>query len=208
MLRGFSAIGLGGDMNAMEIPGSGWTVFSGILLVLCSLWILFQPLVFGTTAVVIWVGISLLFAGIAACSLDPAAAGAPLSRQPLIFPHAVKSVSPYKPLAARGFFVLRRRTGNSAVPKQRLPHKKKFHTARPLLRRGFPFPHTTAHHPPGGETDETGNGTSPENTKPNGGSEPPITPVRRARSPSRRVREIPAGRAHDSRPHFSMRTAA
>ena len=70
MLRGFSAIGLGGDMNAMEIPGSGWTVFSGILLVLCSLWILFQPLVFGTTAVVIWVGISLLFAGIAACSLS------------------------------------------------------------------------------------------------------------------------------------------
>ena len=61
---------LGGDMNAMEIPGSGWTVFSGILLVLCSLWILFQPLVFGTTAVVIWVGISLLFAGIAACSLS------------------------------------------------------------------------------------------------------------------------------------------
>lgn len=70
MLRGFSAIGLGGDMNAMEVPGSGWTVFSGILLVLCSLWILFQPLVFGTTAVVIWVGISLLFAGIAACSLS------------------------------------------------------------------------------------------------------------------------------------------
>ena len=70
MFRGFSAIGLGGDMNAMEIPGSGWTVFSGILLVLCSLWILFQPLVFGTTAVVIWVGISLLFAGIAACSLS------------------------------------------------------------------------------------------------------------------------------------------
>ncbi len=60
----------GGDMNAMEVPGSGWTVFSGILLVLCSLWILFQPLVFGTTAVVIWVGISLLFAGIAACSLS------------------------------------------------------------------------------------------------------------------------------------------
>ena len=61
---------MGGDMNAMEIPGSGWTIFSGILLVLCSLWILFQPLVFGTTAVVIWVGISLLFAGIAACSLS------------------------------------------------------------------------------------------------------------------------------------------
>ena len=69
MLRGFSAIGLGGDMNAMEIPGSGWTVFSGILLVLCSLWILFQPLVIGTTAVIVWVGITLLLAGITAFSL-------------------------------------------------------------------------------------------------------------------------------------------
>lgn len=70
MLRGFSAIGLGGDMNAMEIAGSGWTVFTGILLLLCSLWILFQPLVFGTVAVIAWVGISLLFAGVAAFSLS------------------------------------------------------------------------------------------------------------------------------------------
>lgn len=69
MLRGFSAIGLGGDMSAMQIAGSGWTIFTGILLVLCSLWILFQPLVFGTTAVVVWVGVSLLFAGAAASSL-------------------------------------------------------------------------------------------------------------------------------------------
>ena len=49
MLRAFGAIGL---------------------LLLCSLWILFQPLVFGTTAVIVWVGISLLFAGVAACSLS------------------------------------------------------------------------------------------------------------------------------------------
>ena len=66
MLRAFGAIGLGSDMGAMQIAGSGWTIFSGILLLLCSLWILFQPLVFGTTAVIVWVGISLLFA----CSLS------------------------------------------------------------------------------------------------------------------------------------------
>ena len=59
MLRAFGAIGLGSDMGAMQIAGSGWTIFSGILLLLCSLWILFQPLVFGTTAVIVWVGISL-----------------------------------------------------------------------------------------------------------------------------------------------------
>ena len=69
MFRGFSAIGLGGDMSSMNVPGSAWTIISGILLLLCSLWVLIQPLVFGTTIVVVWVGISLLFAGIAAISL-------------------------------------------------------------------------------------------------------------------------------------------
>ena len=31
------------------------------------MWILFQPILFGTAAVIIWVGISLLFAGMSAC---------------------------------------------------------------------------------------------------------------------------------------------
>jgi len=69
LFRAFSAIGLGGDMRAMEIGGSGWTIVSGVLLLLCALWMLFQPLVFGTTMVVFWVGVGLLFAGIAALSL-------------------------------------------------------------------------------------------------------------------------------------------
>lgn len=64
MFRSFSSIGMGSDMNSLNIPGAGWTIFSGILLLLLSLWILFQPLVFGTVAVVVWVGISLLFAGL------------------------------------------------------------------------------------------------------------------------------------------------
>ena len=68
MMRGFSAIGLGGDMSALEIAGSGWTIFTGVLLLLCSLWILFQPLVSGTTAVIVWVGSTPLLAGITACS--------------------------------------------------------------------------------------------------------------------------------------------
>lgn len=69
LMRSFSTIGLGGDMRAMEISGSGWTIFTGVLLLLCSLGILFQPLGVGTAAVVIWVGITLLFAGVAACTL-------------------------------------------------------------------------------------------------------------------------------------------
>lgn len=69
LMRGFSAVGLGGDMRAVGIRGAGWTILCGILLLLCTLGILFQPLVFGSTAVVVWVGLSLLLAGASAALL-------------------------------------------------------------------------------------------------------------------------------------------
>ena len=69
LMRGFSAVGLGGDMRAVGIHGAGWTILCGILLLLCALGILFQPLVFGSTAVVVWVGLSLLLAGASAALL-------------------------------------------------------------------------------------------------------------------------------------------
>lgn len=69
LFRAFSSIGLGSDMRAMEVTGSGWTIVSGVLLLLCALWMLFRPLVFGTAMVVVWVGVGLLFAGVAALSL-------------------------------------------------------------------------------------------------------------------------------------------
>lgn len=64
LFRSFTLIGLGGDMNSMQISGSGWTIATGILLMLCSLAILIWPIVFGIQAVVIWVGLSFLMAGI------------------------------------------------------------------------------------------------------------------------------------------------
>lgn len=69
MFRGFRTIGLGGDMYTLSIPGATWTIICGILLMICSMWILLQPVVIGTSMVIIWVGISLLFAGIAAIML-------------------------------------------------------------------------------------------------------------------------------------------
>lgn len=69
LMRGFSAVGLGGDMRAVGIRGAGWTILCGILLLLCALGILFQPLVFGSTAVMVWVGLSLLLAGASAALL-------------------------------------------------------------------------------------------------------------------------------------------
>ena len=61
------------DRNRKNIGNCNWlrralpVVLSALLL--CSLWILFQPLVIGTTAVIVWVGITLLLAGITAFSL-------------------------------------------------------------------------------------------------------------------------------------------
>ena len=69
LMRGFNTIGLGGDMRALGVPGAGWTIVCGILLLLCALGILIRPLVFGTTAVVVWVALSLLLAGASAALL-------------------------------------------------------------------------------------------------------------------------------------------
>lgn len=69
LMRAFATIGLGSDMRTLEIAGAGWTILMGILLLLCSLWILVQPIGVGTSAVIVWVGITLLFAGAAACTL-------------------------------------------------------------------------------------------------------------------------------------------
>ena len=44
--------------EAVQTGESGYK--RGVLLLLCSLWILFQPLVIGTTAVIVWGGITLL----------------------------------------------------------------------------------------------------------------------------------------------------
>lgn len=70
LMRGFATIGLASDMHVLGVSGSGWTVLTGVLLILCSLWMLLQPLAFGSTAVVVWVGLSLLFAGISTVSLS------------------------------------------------------------------------------------------------------------------------------------------
>lgn len=64
MFRSFGLIGSGSDLLSLKVPGSGWTLFVGILLLICSVMILAQPLLFGIEAVVIWVGISFLMGGI------------------------------------------------------------------------------------------------------------------------------------------------
>lgn len=63
LFRGIGMIGVASEMSHYKVQGMVWTIVLGILLIICSLMILFQPL-FGITAVVVWVGISFLVAGI------------------------------------------------------------------------------------------------------------------------------------------------
>ncbi len=62
--RGIGLIGTASEMNRFKIPGMGWTIVLGILLTICALMILFRPIFFGMPAVISWVGITFLFAGI------------------------------------------------------------------------------------------------------------------------------------------------
>ena len=70
LFRGLNLIGLASDIRALKIPGSGWTIFTAILLIICAFIILISPLSYGVGAVVIWVGASFLVAGISLISFS------------------------------------------------------------------------------------------------------------------------------------------
>lgn len=64
LVRGLGLIGISAEMQHLKVTGMGWTIMLAILLIICSLMILFQPLLFGVAAVIIWVGIAFLVAGV------------------------------------------------------------------------------------------------------------------------------------------------
>lgn len=63
MFRGFTTIGVASDMIGYGVRGAGWTLAIAILVVICSFFILADPL-FGIGAIVLWLGLSLVLAGI------------------------------------------------------------------------------------------------------------------------------------------------
>ena len=63
LFKGISLIGL--SYNAKEDKGSSqsWTVFSAIILIICGIIILMQPLLYGMEAVIWWTSISFIIGG-------------------------------------------------------------------------------------------------------------------------------------------------
>lgn len=63
LFKGFSLVGLGSTISSRKGSGWGLTTFSAIMLIICGLIILFQPIVFGMEAVILWTGISMIISG-------------------------------------------------------------------------------------------------------------------------------------------------
>ncbi len=64
LLKGFSLIGAGSALSQVPQSGWGWTIFSAVMLIICGVIILLQPVIFGMEAVIWWTGISFIIGGI------------------------------------------------------------------------------------------------------------------------------------------------
>lgn len=63
LFKGFSLIGIGTNLSSTKGSGWGWTIFSAVILTICGILILLQPVIFGMEAVIWWTGITFIIGG-------------------------------------------------------------------------------------------------------------------------------------------------
>ena len=63
LFKGFSLIGIGTSLSGIKGSGWGWTIFSAVILIICGIVILLQPLIFGVEAVIWWTGATFIIGG-------------------------------------------------------------------------------------------------------------------------------------------------
>ena len=63
LFKGFSLLGIGSSLSGTKGSGWGWTVFSAVILVICGIVILLQPIIFGMEAVIWWTGATFIIGG-------------------------------------------------------------------------------------------------------------------------------------------------
>ena len=65
LYHSFMIIGFGSDLQAFRVPGAGWSIVMGILLLLLSIFVLINPFSIGIGAVIVLTGVSMLLLGAA-----------------------------------------------------------------------------------------------------------------------------------------------
>ena len=63
LFKGSTLIGIGYGLRNTAGSGWGWTIFSAIMLIICGIIIIMQPILYGMEAVIWWTGISFLIGG-------------------------------------------------------------------------------------------------------------------------------------------------
>lgn len=63
LYHSFMIIGFGGDLSSFRLPGAGWTIFGGILMLILGLLMVIMPLTVGVAAIAVVTGVALVVAG-------------------------------------------------------------------------------------------------------------------------------------------------
>lgn len=64
LLKGFMLIGVGFDLSKIKGSGWFWSIITAVMVIICAIIVLAQPLVFGVEAVLLWIEISLIICGL------------------------------------------------------------------------------------------------------------------------------------------------
>lgn len=70
LFKGFTLIGIGSDMSSVKGSGWGWSIIWALALIVCAFVIILYPMVFGIEAVIIWIGVSCIVAGLSLISFS------------------------------------------------------------------------------------------------------------------------------------------
>ena len=70
LYHSFMVIGLGGDLSAFRLPGSGWTIFGGVMMLILGLLMVIMPLTVGVATLVFMTGCAMMVAGIVAIAIS------------------------------------------------------------------------------------------------------------------------------------------
>ena len=70
MYHSFTIIALGGDMDTFKVPGKGWVIACGILLLILSIFVMLDPFSVGIVTVLSVAGCGLILLGVLMCALS------------------------------------------------------------------------------------------------------------------------------------------
>ena len=70
LYHSFMIIGFGGDLSAFRLPGSGWTIFGGVMMLVLGLLMVIMPLTVGVAALAFVTGCAMIVAGAVAIALS------------------------------------------------------------------------------------------------------------------------------------------